>query len=241
MKNRLTIKLVRAFLLTIMLILVICGIKFKRQLDVNSYIKAAHFSYPGVTKIQSTFTQDEPYRHNKPEGIVIHETTTTTPARKEAETFLKNWRKREAYVHAFVDQDAVVQIHTPTRAVWGAGRPANRRYIQVELCEGRNFNEFARSVNNDAIYVAYLLHKYQLKPSWAQPTQKNWTLNKKKSAKQDVMDGKSGGLGTIWSHHQVTHYLGNTTHTDPDGYFAKYGYSMQQFYQLICWHYDNQR
>ena len=82
-----------------------------------------------------------------------------------AETFLKNWHKREAYVHAFVDQDAVVQIHTPTRAVWGAGRPANRRYIQVELCEGRNFNEFARSVNNDAIYVAYLLHKYQLKPS----------------------------------------------------------------------------
>ena len=48
------------------------------------------------------------------------------------------------------------------------------------------------------------------------------------------MDGKSGGLGTIWAHHQVTHYLGNTTHTDPDGYFAKYGYSMQQFYQLIC-------
>ena len=48
-------------------------------------------------------------------------------------------------------------------------------------------------------------------------------------------------LGIIWSHHQVTQYLGNTTHTDPDGYFAKYGYSMQQFYQLICWHYDNQR
>lgn len=129
------------------------------------------------------------------------------------------------------------RIHTPSRSVWGAGFPANRRYIHVELCETNNQRKFAQSVNNDAIYIASLLHKYHLKPSCAVETQANWSRAKKRSALEDVKEKKAGGLGTICSHHEVSDLLGNTTHVDPDHYFVKFGYSMQQFYDLVCQYY----
>jgi len=45
-------------------------------------------------------------------------------------------------------------------------------------------------------------------------------------------------VGSIWSHSNVTTYLGGTDHTDPDAYFAKYGYSMGQFYNLVKKYYN---
>ncbi|WP_436651888.1 hypothetical protein [Latilactobacillus sakei] len=45
-------------------------------------------------------------------------------------------------------------------------------------------------------------------------------------------------MGSIWSHSNVTTYLGGTDHTDPDAYFAKYGYSMGQFYNLVKKYYN---
>ncbi len=62
-----------------------------------------------------------------------------------------------------------------------------------------------------------MLNKYNLTPSLAQ---------------------NNNGVGTIWSHSNVTTYLGGTDHTDPDAYFAKYGYSMSQFYELTKHYYD---
>lgn len=189
------------------------------QSSVNAYINNNKLPYSGVTDetAKSTFTRAGDYRNGKPEGIVIHETAKPNiSAQQWADIYNKEWQKRQTYVHAFVDHKQVVQIAPTDKTVWGAGYYANQRFIQVELCEENNFEDFAQSLQNDATYVATLLHKYNLKPSLATSAQ----------------------TGTIWSHHDVSRYLGDTTHTDPDDYFAKNNYSMAQFFDLIKQRYD---
>lgn len=159
------------------------------------------------------------YRHGKPEGVVIHETNDPgATAAQEALYFNRDWNKMYAYVHAFVDHKMVIQMMTPDYGVWGAGPMANDRFVQVELCEESTRANFARSINNDAIYAAHILHRYALKPVNA------------------IHDGK----GTVWSHLAVSKFLGGTNHGDPDGYFAKWGYSMDDFFRLIVHYYDLQ-
>ncbi|RMC48088.1 SLAP domain-containing protein [Lactobacillus sp. ESL0225] len=159
------------------------------------------------------------YRKGKPEGIVIHETATPgASAYNEAIYFNREWKNMYSYVHAFVDHDQVIQMMTPNYGVWGAGAIANNRYIQIELCQENTRAKFAKSVNNDAIYAAKLLHRYNIKPSNACNT----------------------GKGTVWSHHAVSRFLGGTNHTDPDDYFARWGYSMDQFYALLKYYYNLQ-
>ena len=159
------------------------------------------------------------YRQGTPEGIVIHETATPgASAYNEAIYFNREWMNMYSYVHAFVDSKQVIQMMTPNYGVWGAGAIANNRFIQIELCRENTRNKFAKSVNNDAIYAAKLLHRYNITP----------------------VNASNTGMGTIWSHHAVSRFLGGTNHTDPDGYFQKWGYSMNDFFSLLKYYYDMQ-
>ncbi len=155
----------------------------------------------------------------KPEGVVVHETATPgANAWAEGRYFNNNWMTAYTYVHAVVDNTQTIQLMSTDYGVWGAGPIANVRYIQIELCEVSTRSKFVQSVANDAYYIATLLHQYNLTPSRA----------------------NKNGSGTIWSHNEVSHYLGGTDHGDPDGYFAKWGYSMSKFYSLITYYYNKQ-
>lgn len=199
--------------------------------DINSTAK--QYSYGGTTylykmlktegiKYNKFYSGDNliKYKNNgKPDGIVIHETATPgATAHDEAIYFNREWMNMYAYVHAFVDHKGTIQMMTPNYGAWGAGPMANNRFVQVELCEETSRNNFAKSVNNDAIYAAKILHRYNLTPT-------NATHN---------------GKGTVWSHLAVSKFLGGTDHGDPDGYFANWGYSMDQFFDLIKYYYDLQ-
>lgn len=189
---------------------------------------AKKYKYSGVTylykmlKLEGITYNKFPgveYENGKPEGIVVHETDDPgATAHDEAIYFNREWENIEAYVHAFVDSKQIIQMRSPDMGVWGAGAKANNRFIQIELCEENSKEAFAKSVNNDAIYIAKLLHRYNLKPD----------------------NACDDGEGTIWSHKAVSTYLGGTDHVDPDGYFEKWGYSMDQFYSLIKYYYDLQ-
>ena len=155
----------------------------------------------------------------KPEGVVVHETATPgADAWDEGRYFNNNWKTAYTYVHAVVDNTKTIQLMSTDYGTWGAGPKANVRYIQIELCEVSTRSQFVQSVANDAYYIAQLLHQYNLTPSRA----------------------NKNGSGTIWSHNEVSHYLGGTDHGDPDGYFAKWGYSMSNFYSLITYYYNKQ-
>ena len=194
--------------------------------SINSL--AQKYKYSGVTylykmlKLEGIKYNKFPgveYENGKPEGIVVHETDDPgATAHDEAIYFNREWMNINAYVHAFVDSKQVIQMRSPDMGTWGAGPKANNRFIQIELCEENTRDAFAKSVNNDAIYIAKLLHRYDLKPD----------------------NACDDGEGTIWSHHAVSTFLGGTDHVDPDGYFAKWGYDMDQFYSLIKYFYSLQ-
>ncbi|MDN6043409.1 MAG: SLAP domain-containing protein [Lactobacillus sp.] len=159
--------------------------------------------------------------NHQPNGIVIHETATPdATAWDEAQYFNNNWASSETYVHAIVDDKQVIQLMSPKLGVWGAGPVANSRFIQVELAEVNTRDKFAKSVNNDAIYIAGLLHQYNLKPIRA--------------------TSQNASTATIWTHNAVSNILGGTDHTDPIGYFHRWDYSMGEFFDLIV-HYYNQQ
>ncbi|MEE9112910.1 MAG: SLAP domain-containing protein [Lactobacillus delbrueckii] len=189
--------------------------------SLETLLKAAGLTYNQFNSVANgnKYGSRFGYRNGvgKPEGVVVHETATPgATAWDEGRYFNNNWMTAYTYVHAVVDNNQTIQLMSPDYGVWGAGPIANLRYIQVELCEVSTRSQFVQSVANDAYYIASLLHSYNLTPS---------------RASQD-------GSGTIWSHNEVSHYLGGTDHGDPDGYFAKWGYSMSDFYSLITYYYN---
>lgn len=196
--------------------------------DINSYIRKNNFPNPKIqTRLTPFFNVGSGYRNGvgRPEGIVVHETGNSSDIyspnaiNNEINYEVNNWNVpgREAYVHAFVDRSQIINVANTDLTCWGAGPIANSRYISIELCEEGTMDNFARSVNNDAYYVAYLLKKYNL----------------------PVTNATHTGSGTVWSHHAVSNFLGGTNHSDPTGYFNSWGYSMDQFFQLVQMKYNN--
>ncbi|MBC1935755.1 GW domain-containing glycosaminoglycan-binding protein [Listeria grandensis] len=185
--------------------------------NVNNYIKANNFTNAKLSsQIQSQFTKFN-YRngYGKPEGVVLHETANpNSTIQNEIDYMSRNWEN--AFVHTFIDKGNIIQIHPTDYGVWGAGRFANARFVQYELVEHKTFDEFARSINNYAYYTAYILDKYKL----------------------PIDSAETDGAGTVWTHNAVSKYLGGTTHTDPIGYFNKWGYSYNELLTLITEKYN---
>ena len=188
---------------------------------VNDYIKNNNIKPVNIEYRQGSFNENFNYRngYGKPEGVVIHDTENPNDtAESEFSFFNNNWPTVQSYVHAVTDYKQIINMHDTGTGVWGAGPAANYRFIQIELCSSaKNEDQFARSVENQAYYVASKLIQYGLTPSRA----------------------SADGSGTVWSHHDVTKYLGGTNHVDPDTYFPKWGYSMDEMYQLVVDNYND--
>lgn len=153
--------------------------------------------------------------------VVVHETANPNDS-IQGEINFERAHYDNAFVHAFVDANNIIQISTTDHEAWGAAYPANGRAVQFEQVEVYGGWNFARELVNAAYYTAYNMRKYGLTPSLAQ----------------------SNGTGTLWSHHNVTQYLGGTDHTDPDGYWSNRarnyfgtGYNMNDFLQLVNYEY----
>ncbi len=183
--------------------------------NVNNYIASKNFYTAKVETDHKWIFPKMEYRYGQPEGVVAHETandySTITGEISYMTTNYKN-----AFVHAFVDQSRIIEIHPTSNSVWGAGRYGNARFVQVELVRSSTYDAFARSINNYSDYIASILHKYNM----------------------GVTNGDYNGVGTLWSHRAVSTFLGGTTHSDPHGYFAKYGYSWNEFIALVSQKYN---
>lgn len=181
---------------------------------VNDYIISNKIQPVKIQFRAGTFNKWIPYEngYGKPEGVVVHETAENLTAEQEVTRFNRDWPTLSAYVHAFVDYGEIINIHSTDAAVWGAGPTANSKYMQVELCREGTYDAFARSLSNDAYYIAYRLLQYGL------PDTPNVT---------------------VVSHRQMSLKYGETHHGDPDSYFTTWGYSMDQFNDLISLYYNN--
>lgn len=183
--------------------------------SVNDYIISNKIQPASIQYREGTFSEWFGYENGvgKPEGVVVHETATPgVNAEQFVASFNNNWKFAQTYVHAFTDDKETINIHSADYGVWGAGPTANSKYIQIELCRVNGYDAFARSIANDAYYVASKLIQYNL---------------------PDI-HGK-----TVVSHHQVSLMYHETTHVDPDTYFAAKGYSMDQMNDMIAYYYNN--
>ncbi|WP_129045455.1 peptidoglycan recognition protein family protein [Companilactobacillus metriopterae] len=193
------------------------AVEVKADSWINQYIVDNNIKPASITYEQGTFSNFFAYRHGvgKPEGVVIHETATPgATARNEVTLFNRDWGKLNTYVHAFVDDKEILNIHSTDYGVWGAGPTANSRYIQVELCEVKTADAFARSVSNQAYYTAAKLLQYGL------PFEPGTT---------------------VVSHKQTGDMFHETNHVDPDTYFDTWGYDMEQFNALVSTYYNNMK
>ncbi|KGL37738.1 SH3 domain-containing protein [Listeria sp. SHR_NRA_18] len=179
--------------------------------NINQYIIDKNYGNPVIEQQIKNFTRfNYADGYGKPRGVVIHETANdNSTITGEINYMTQNWEN--AFVHTFVDKDRIIQIHPTENAVWGAGAKANPYFVQFELVREKTQENFYKSVNNDAYYAAYILKQYGITPVNAHNT----------------------GIGTVWSHDAVSRFLGGTNHTDPVGYFNKWGYNFNQFFELI--------
>lgn len=187
----------------------------KAASKINDYIISNKIKPASIQNQEGTFNKWNGYRNGvgHPEGIVVHETSeANVTAQQFTDRFNANWPKLETYVHAFVDNNEILNIHNTDYTVWGAGPTANARYIQVELCRVNSYDAFARSLSNDAYYIASKLIQYNLPDIPGQ---------------------------TVISHAQASNTWHETTHQDPVYYFSTWGYDMDQFNDLIKTYYNN--
>ncbi|MBB1100162.1 KxYKxGKxW signal peptide domain-containing protein [Limosilactobacillus sp. WF-MT5-A] len=191
---------------------------------LNNHINHANIIVNHVIPADTTGVYSET-EDGKPNMVVVHETANPNDS-IWGEINYEKAHYDNAFVHAFVDGDQIIEISSTDHEAWGAAYPANGRAVQFEQVEVYGANNFARELVNAAYYAAYKMNEYGMVPSLAQ----------------------ANGTGTLWSHHNVTQYIANgkTDHTDPDGYWtnraSRYfgtSYTMNDFFELVKYEYSH--
>jgi hypothetical protein len=138
-------------------------------------------------------------------GMVVHETATDNATdENEVKYFTNNVVK--ASVHGFVDYDSITQTLPWEELCWGAGGTANSRFIQIELChfDGDLFPQvWIRGIFIFAWVFVNVLGIHTV-------------------TKENLM-----------SHKEVSETWHETDHTDPSGFFADNGKTVDEFRECV--------
>ncbi|EEM02319.1 N-acetylmuramoyl-L-alanine amidase family 2 [Bacillus pseudomycoides] len=152
-----------------------------------------------------------PYRYGVGayEGVVAHSTATPEAPAINIQKY-ESRTWRSAFVHYAVDWDETIQIADTEYIAYGAGPGANKRFVHVELCETRDYGKFKRSYEKYVKLLAKIL-------------------------KDNNLSVEKG----LWTHYDVTKYLGGTDHEDPLDYLRSHGVSETQFRADVKRAYNN--
>lgn len=157
---------------------------------------------------QRFISKNRPGTRINPIGTVVHETATPGASDEDEFRYFDNGAGgRKASVHAFVDYDSITQIIPWNEKAWHAGHTANNNYIGIELCNYNDAEKF-QEIWKRAVWLFAWLHINVIKQT---------TINKT----------------TLMSHSEVSKKWGETNHSDPDGYFAKFGKTVDMFRQEV--------
>ena len=153
----------------------------------------------------------QPYRNGVGayEGVVAHSTATPEAPAINIQKY-ESRTWRSAFVHYAVDWNETIQIADTKYIAYGAGPGANKRFVHVELCETRDYEKFKRSYDKYVKLLAKILRDRGL----------------------SVEKG-------LWTHYDVTKYLGGTDHEDPLDYLKSHGVSEAQFRADVQRAYNN--
>jgi len=152
-----------------------------------------------------------PYRYGVGayEGVVAHSTATPEAPAINIQKY-ETRTWRNAFVHYAVDWNETIQIADTRYIAYGGGPGANKRFVHVELCETSDYNKFKVSYDKYVKLLAKILRDRGL----------------------SVEKG-------LWTHYDVTKYLGGTDHEDPLDYLRSHGVSEDQFRADVKRAYNN--
>ncbi|WP_328069271.1 N-acetylmuramoyl-L-alanine amidase [Bacillus mycoides] len=152
-----------------------------------------------------------PYRYGVGayEGVVAHSTATPEAPAINIQKY-ETRTWRNAFVHYAVDWNETIQIADTKYIAYGGGPGANKRFVHVELCETADYDKFKRSYDKYVKLLAKILRDRGL----------------------SVEKG-------LWTHYDVTKYLGGTDHEDPLDYLKSHGVSEAQFRADVQRAYNN--
>ncbi|MGW6151502.1 N-acetylmuramoyl-L-alanine amidase [Bacillus mycoides] len=153
----------------------------------------------------------QPYRYGVGayEGVVAHSTATPEAPAINIQKY-ESRTWRNAFVHYAVDWNETIQIADTKYIAYGGGPGANKRFVHVELCETADYDKFKRSYDKYVKLLAKILRDRSL----------------------SVEKG-------LWTHYDVTKYLGGTDHEDPLDYLKSHGVSETQFRADVQRAYNN--
>ncbi|WP_367899816.1 N-acetylmuramoyl-L-alanine amidase [Bacillus pseudomycoides] len=152
-----------------------------------------------------------PYRYGVGayEGVVAHSTATPEAPAINIQKY-ESRTWRNAFVHYAVDWNETIQIADTRYIAYGGGPGANKRFVHVELCETADYDKFKRSYDKYVKLLAKIL-------------------------KDNNLSVEKG----LWTHYDVTKYLGGTDHEDPLDYLRSHGVSEAQFRADVQRAYNN--
>lgn len=137
---------------------------------------------------------------------IVLHETATPGATAQNEFLYFNGGDRGASAHGFVDWNSYIQTIPYDEVAWHAGYTANHKYIGIEMCHATNKADFDKVWDNTVEIVVDLINKC------------GFSINE------------------LTTHNAVSLRWGETDHTDPIGYFKKFGKTFEDFKNDVIAH-----
>ncbi|NBK97362.1 MAG: hypothetical protein EOM50_04995 [Erysipelotrichia bacterium] len=167
------------------------------------------------------------YTGGKPKIMIIHEVGVDGGSINGSIDYMVRTQD-SAFVHSFVDGSQLITIADKAKKSWGSGQWGNNYGIQIEQMRVTTSTAFYKQIATLAKWTADQLIKYdmgapKLMSSPSSPQKNNLSI------KPD---------GNLASHKMIAYKFNQTTdHVDPDAYWARFGYDMNQFRDLVAYYY----
>lgn len=137
---------------------------------------------------------------------IVLHETATPGATAQNEFLYFNGGDRSASAHGFVDWNGYIQTIPYDEVAWHAGYTANHKYIGIEMCHATNKADFDKVWDNTVEIVVDLINKC------------GFSINE------------------LTTHNEVSLRWRETDHTDPIGYFKKFGKTFEDFKNDVIAH-----
>ena len=137
---------------------------------------------------------------------IVIHETATPGATAQNEFLYFNGGDRGSSAHGFVDWNGYIQTIPYDEVAWHAGYTANHKYIGIEMCHANNEDDFKKVWDNTVDVFVNLMKRYGFNSN------------------------------DIFTHDYISRKWGETNHTDPTGYFKKFGKTFENFINDVNFH-----
>lgn len=213
------------------------GVKAVAASAVNDYIIKNNVTPAGETLSLGRIYNQNPnkngginmdYTDGKPKMVIIHEVGVDGGSINGSIDYMVRTQD-SAFVHSFVDGSQLITIADKVKKSWGSGQWGNNYGIQIEQMRMTTSGAFYKQIATLAKWTADQLIKYDM----GAPK----LMSSPSSVQRNDLSIKPDG--NLASHKMIAYKFNQTTnHVDPDEYWARFGYNMNQFRDLVEYYYN---